>query len=209
MANKNVISKELIKEYSTEYFHGDTELPWGDGAFTVKYNISASDMRDFVNAVVRSCFDEETGEYQPEYMDFMTRVCIATFYAGVELPADINDGYDILYGTCLIDNIVELINTRQLDEICRAIKSKVSYVTNTGITATVRRVNDIASSIENLQKVFEDMMNGVSKEDLANVVKAINNGKIDESKIVKEVVKKTAPKKAVTAKKKNAEATKE
>lgn len=178
----DAIVKEQFPNFVTEIWNG-TEL-------RIKKSLSFSEMLSFVNDVVKSCIQEEHG-YMPELMDFAIKSNILSRYANFSLPDNLEHRYDILYQTDAVAFVVSHINKSQLREITTAINHKVSYLCNSNIQQVQKQMGDFLSAFETLQGKMTNLFSSLTPDDVTRLIGAINDGGLDESKIVSAYLKQT------------------
>lgn len=176
----DAIVKEQFPNFVTEIWNG-TEL-------RIKKSLSFSEMLSFVNDVVKSCIQEEHG-YMPELMDFAIKSNILSRYANFSLPDNLEHRYDILYQTDAVAFVVSHINKSQLQEITTAINHKVSYLCNSNIQQMQKQMGDFLSAFETLQGKMTNLFSNLTPDDVTRLIGAINDGGLDESKIVSAYLK--------------------
>lgn len=188
MANKikkisiNAFGKAVNSQY--EPIH---TIEWNGISIVVKHSLTLRDMLEFVNSVVKSCFGED-GSYMPEVRDFATRNCIIKYYTNISLPSNVEQRYDLLFHSTILDEIIPNIDYSQFDKMMRAIKEKTAHLAQANIEAVTKQMNELCASFENMQKQFSDTFSGVDKDALTGVINALGDGVIDEEKIVQAVI---------------------
>ena len=178
----DAIAKEQFPNFVTEIWNG-TEL-------RIKKSLSFSEMLSFVNDVVKSCIQEEHG-YMPELMDFAIKSNILSRYANFSLPDNLEHRYDILYQTDAVAFVVSHINKSQLQEITTAINHKISYLCNSNIQQVQKQMGDFLTAFETLQGKMTNLFSNLTPDDVTRLIGAINDGGLDESKIVSAYLKQT------------------
>lgn len=186
-ANKKV-SIALFDKTAKEYYHNEAIIRWHEVEVRVKYMLPLTEMLAFVDDVVDSCFHDGLG-YMPEVKDFAIKSNILTRYANFSMPESLEHRYQMVYGSDIVDFVCTAINTTQLQEIVSAINSKIRFLCDSKAAAIETRVNDIITALEEMRDKTMDIFNGVSQEDLKNIMSAIANGSLDEQKIVQAYLK--------------------
>ncbi len=135
-------------------------------------------MTGFVEAVVDSCIDENSGEYTPQSYDLAIKINTVLYYSNYKLPKELEAQYKILLESDLYDYIVKHINQTQYKEILRAIDRKIkfkldciSYSLTTPAKQIIDKLNNI---IEENQKAFETL-DKININELIENVKNISN----------------------------------
>lgn len=172
--------------------HDETEVvEWNGLEVVIKKNLSMDDMLSFVDSVVQSCFDTNTGEYRPEAKDFAMRVNIMTRYANFALPErNVAHQYDLVTRTGAVDMILGYVNSSQFYELSRAIDMKIEHKAAANIQMLTKKFDDVISEFENLQVKMSSMFTGVSSDDMRKIAETLANGNFSEEKIVEAMMPK-------------------
>lgn len=152
-----------------------TTITWCGYKVSIKRFIPLAAMMQLVNGVVSGCFAESDNSYIPEVRDFFFRCYIVDFYTNVVLPENTEEKNQIVYGTDIVDVILQNIDNGQLRAILDSIDKKINYITNTDM----KRIEDNASRLlEQLRTQFDqitDVFSGISDETLTNFVQAVSS----------------------------------
>lgn len=160
-------------------------VSWRDGIeISVKKILDFYEYLAFVDKVSASCFDE-SGSYMPEIFDFAVRGCTVLLYSNMNMPKDLAKQYDLLYHTDVFHTILGMIDMTQYSIMMESLTKKVEYLRETGILAHKNKLDEAVRSIGTISSAIEDVFNGVNNEDLINMISAVNDGEIDEEKIVR------------------------
>lgn len=153
-----------------------SEILEGSNGVTIQITktLPLDDMIVFVQEVVEACVDGETGEYLPEAYDFAMRVAILTHYANFTMPNNLQKQYMLVYNTHAVDQVFEHINTRQFDDIVRAIDKKISFMLQVISSSAVTKVNEIINKFGDIATAGEAAFGGISPEDMSNVLQGIS-----------------------------------
>lgn len=188
MATKKTKSKKIsvaaMDEIMKRYDETET-VQWNGLEVIIKKNLSMDDMLNFVDSVVNSCFDAQTGEYRPEAKDFAMRVNILTRYANFALPErNVEHQYQIAVLSGAVDMILNYVNTAQFYEMGRAIDAKIEHKASANIQVLTKKFDDVVTEFENLQTKLSTMFTGVSSDDLKKLAETLANGNFSEEQIV-------------------------
>jgi len=177
------VSINAVDSVIREHFSSAISQDWHGVEINIRRTLPFKDMMSFVNEVVDSCFDKDSG-YLPEVLDFALKSSVILRYTNVSLPDNLEHRYSVLYDSDLVELVYLSINTAQLDEMVAAINRKIDYLCETNISAVVRRADELVSSFEELQKSAKDLFDGVSREDITRLIGAIGDEGLREEKIV-------------------------
>lgn len=113
---KNISSviKDMTKEISS--------IRWRGKNINVRRLISYREEADLIRSII-SCATSDDGEYIiPELLSLSTMSNIVSCYSSVELPDDIEELHNVMYGTNLYECVTNEISKTQLNTILDAIK---------------------------------------------------------------------------------------
>lgn len=163
------------EEPATIYYNGE--------AIVVKRMLSLKEVIAMVEGVSETCFDQSTGDYHPENKDFAIRHSIFKLYTDVELPDDVEQKYDFVY-KCddLINAILEEVNKQQFNAICRAIDDKIRSMVNANVAEFKRNVDAFTRSVDEIGEKMNEVFEGVSKDDLKNIINILSGAAFDMEK---------------------------
>lgn len=164
------LESALDKNNTKEFVLGGTE----DVVFEVKKRLSLTEMIEFVNEVVESCVDTESGEYIPEAYNFALRCAILTKYANFTLPSNLERRYEVVYGTSAVEQALEYIDEAQFEDIRGAIDEKVSFMLDVISSAAVSKINEVVGKFAEIAQTSSDVFGGVDPEDMAKVMRGIS-----------------------------------
>lgn len=148
---------------------------WCGYEVSIKRFIPLAAMMRLVDGVVSGCFAESDNSYIPEVRDFFFRCYIVDFYTNIVLPENTEEKNQIVYGTDIVDVVLQNIDNGQLRAILDSIDKKINYIVNTDM----KRIEDNASRLlEQLRVQFNqiaDIFSGISDETLTNFVQAVSS----------------------------------
>lgn len=190
MKKSSISIENLKKAIETEY-QPVTQVEWRGLAIPVKHHLSISEMMEFTNGVVNSCFVVNSGEYIPEVKDFATRCAILEFYAGIILPRDLEAKCDLVYSSDIISHIVQHVDGAQFNSMCAAIDKKIDNIAQSNIEALNKQMEEVVAGFKGLEEKLSGIFGGIDNDTISKVAGAIANGSFDENKLV-EAFKKDA-----------------
>lgn len=190
--NEKKISIGSLDKVIKENFVNKTTAEWRGLEVTLKHNLSFTEVLEFVNDVVMSCFQEKSG-FMPEVMDFAIKSNILSKYANFSLPDNLEHRYEIIYNSDAVDFVCQNINIQQLREITASIDRKISHLCNTNVMNIQKQMMELVSAFENMQQKTSDMFANFTPEDLTKIIGAIDEGGLNEEKIVRAYLEQTKP----------------
>ena len=188
MANKKMTLNALI-ETLPEIEKAEVKLEGGyfkDVTLQVKRMLPLGDAVNFVNDIATMCLDEERGEYQPEYFDFMVRLCVVMYYANVDLTKDIRRAYRVLYETNLFELVYQQVNNMQASNLILAAEKRVEHARHILESSVAGKVTEMMNKMENIIAGSEQMMEVIDDDGFKEAVKNLANVgvlKLDENVI--------------------------
>lgn len=193
---KKTKKRITINAFEKTLEHGIPEtitIEWNGLEVDIKPTLSLGEMYGFVNGVVSVCINQETGAYNAEIKDFAIKMMVLENYANFTLPKNSERAYELIYRTEAYFKVKERINPVQFDEICEAIDAKIEYILKSNVEAVNKQINEMLSSMDNIQEQFSSLLGDVDGEDIKGLIGAITNGKFDEEKLMKAYLEEKQP----------------
>lgn len=159
------------------------EADWFGVSVTVTPTLSLTDMLEFVNNVVESCFSDD-GEYIPEVREFAVRRNTLEKYGNFRMPTDVHKCYDLLYGTDAFEWIKGYINEAQYADIMVAVEDKIQFRLDSMVDSLRVKMEEFLGAMNALQEQTKHVFDGMSDEDMKKLVGAIEHGGMSEEKLV-------------------------
>lgn len=157
---------------------------------TIRRVLPLQDVLQFVEDVVSSCIDAETGRYIPEIQAFTVRASVLTRYANFTLPKDPAKQYDLIYNTTAFFQVMNHIDRVQYDEILYAINKRIDHEVSMMESTMATQMSDLTEKINTFIDNSEAMFGSVDGGDMSALVKnLVNADSIDEEKLVEAVYK--------------------
>lgn len=183
------VSITTLDKIAKETFNNNIEtFEWYGADIIIKHSIGLSDVLEFVNNVVESCFGE-SGNFIPEVMDFAIKGNILTKYANLTMPENLEHRYDLIYQTDIVDEVCKRINRAQLQEVISSISKKIDYLCSVNASVVQQKLNELVIAFEGMQKQTASLFDNVSNEDIEKLIGAVSGGSISEEKIVEAYMK--------------------
>lgn len=190
--NEKKVSINSLDKVIKENFTNKANAEWHGLEVAIKHNLSFTEMLEFVNDVVMSCFQDD-GDFVPEVMDFAIKSNILSKYANFSLPDKLEHRYEIIYNSDAVDFVCQNINMQQLREITASIDRKISYLCNTNVMNIQKQMMELVSAFENMQQKTTDMFSNFTPDDLVKIMGAIEEGGLSEEKVVRAYLEQTKP----------------
>lgn len=188
--NEKKVSINSLDKVIKENFTNKASVEWHGLEVAIKHNLSFTEVLEFVNDVVMSCFQDD-GDFVPEVMDFAIKSNILSKYANFSLPDKLEHRYEIIYNSDAVDFVCQNINMQQLREITASIDRKISYLCNTNVMNIQKQMMELVSAFEDMQQKTTDMFSNFTPDDLVKIMGAIDDGGLNEEKVVKAYLEQT------------------
>lgn len=117
--SKRGLTKDLLSAVVSNMPEHKTVV-WRGTAFAVRTVLTARDASRLFDGVMTACYDRGRDLFFPEMADFAFRAGVLVWYAGAELPENIEEQYRLVYGTDLYDKVRAEISGAQVDALRRA-----------------------------------------------------------------------------------------
>lgn len=186
---KNVISAEAIMNCMKDEIVTKT---WKGIEIEIKPVIGLEDMMAFVDDVVKMCFTEKSAQYIPEAKDFAVSCAVIEYYSNIILPENARDRYDLAYRSNIVDEITEEINEYQFHEILKSIDKKIENIAQQNINVLNSKMTELYNALEKIGETASATFQNVDSDMIRNLIGAISDSRIDESKIVSAILESKA-----------------
>ena len=144
---------------------------------TVKRSLDFSDAMSFVRSVAESCFDDND-EYIPEAFDISVAVNTMIFYAGVQMPKDVQKAYRVITDSDVYDMVLDIVgDSTQFRQLVGAAHKRVEHKREMIVQTNVAKVTELIAAVERMvkdnQAVMEEMNTPDFQKTLGEMMKLI------------------------------------
>ena len=163
---------------------------------SVKYALSLEEMLQFVEDVVSSCVDMESGEYRPEILDFAIKAETITMYTNFNTPTDTGKFYDLIYHTNVVEQVVGLVNHDQYRELKMAINDKIAHLVLMMESQNAMKAEEVLNRVNAVSEQLEAVFSGIDFNEVNSALGSIHKiSNLSEREIASAVLSevKTAP----------------
>ena len=181
------ISFEKIEEVMNDHFPLTDSIDWHNIEIEFMSCIPFAAASKLIQDVADACFTDD-GDYMPEVMNFALRAGVIGLYTNIELPTDADAMNRLLFGTDLWDRVTLVIDEAQLGMIEQSINRRIKARLDTNKAEFERGVRQVLDGMAQLADQMNGLFDGVSNDDLKNMITAIGENGIDEGKLVQAVV---------------------
>ena len=96
--------------------------------------------------------------------------------------------------TDAVDAVCAAIDGTQLQEIVNSINSKIRFLCDSKATMIQERINDVLSTMEEMRDNTKSIFDGITQDDLKNLMGAITSNGLDEQKLVQAYIEQAKSK---------------
>ena len=180
----NKISINSFEKAMKENFSDIVVVKWYGVDIEIRPTISLVDAAEFISNIVSAAISDD-GDYMPEFVDFVMRCNVLTKYANFTISDNTEKTYDLVYKTNAFDTVMEQINKRQLDAIMNSSMQKIEFEKQVALSNITRDTIDAIEAINKMQRQMEEILDGISNEDMQRFVNAVGENEIDYDELVK------------------------
>lgn len=160
--------------YVSTNFHG---VP-----FRYRESIGLSEMLSIVQCVSDSVIEADGTDYTPHMFEIALYKEIIETYTDIVLPEDIQEAYEFILNSRIMNHINTLINQEQIEAIVKNINNTVDYRQQMAISSQTKRTEELSSqyefalqSIEELIEQMKTFFSGIDGESVRGFVDVIHN----------------------------------
>lgn len=180
----NKISINSFEKTMKENFSDIVVVKWYGIDIEIRPTISLVDAAEFISNIVSAAISDD-GDYMPEFVDFVMRCNVLTKYANFTISDNTEKTYDLVYKTNAFDTVMEQINKRQLDAIMNSSMQKIEFEKQVALSNITRDTIDAIEAINKMQRQMEEILDGISNEDMQRFVNAVGENEIDYDELVR------------------------
>ncbi len=182
-------NKNIFKSISVPV----SETEWNGIKIHIKRILSFREMMEFVQAAAQLCFESETGSFIPEVKGFAIKAFMLEKYTDMDLPAEIDKKYKLIYSTDIVQTVQKHIDGTQLQEIMNAVDAKLDYMANANIDAQNKQMKVFYDSLERMEAQLADLFSGLDRDALSKLMDEMIRKEPEDIKLIKaDFVNKTA-----------------
>ena len=160
-----------------------------DIEITIRRVLPLREVLQFVEDVVSSCIDADTGRYIPEIQAFVVRSSVLTRYANFTMPKDPEKQYDMIYNTNALQQVMSYIDMSQYEEIMYAINERVKHELAMMESSASSQAAALTAKINSFVSSMEELFGAMDAGDMSALVKNLSDiSSIDEGKLVNAVM---------------------
>lgn len=117
----------------------------------VKERLDMQAASAFVESAVSSTIDMTTGNYTPEFLDFVIRMMTLRFFADIPVEEyEMGVAYELIYGTSIVSNVVDYIDGGYYAKLCAGVNSKVNYMRAIQESAPAMKVDQLMNTMQQM-----------------------------------------------------------
>lgn len=151
---EEAVKERSVFELMAEKFPvKETEVETPVGMIKVKNRISLNDMVVLVNLIVNMCTDAQTGMVKWEIYDYVVKLVISAVYCGIDVPQDLEVGYNAV---CVNGGLYELVEANidrdQLMNIWDTAAKRLRAQEELNCSVAVGKLNQFLESVSELME---------------------------------------------------------
>lgn len=163
-------------------------LTWRGIEINVKKHISYEEMVTASAAIAENCFAED-GSYVPEALDLSLRLAVLALYTNLTIPSSMDKRYEMACFSGVADDVIRVIDRRQFTMLENCAKERVRVRAEAAVDAVIRKAGEAADSVKELRDKldaeFSTILEKVSPDDIAAMIRGLAQGEVDEEKVAK------------------------
>lgn len=168
---KEEVKENIFMKVANEFQPVTTDVDIFGQTVTVRSRLSIEDMASVVNLIVEMCTDNVSREIKWELCDYLTRLVICAAYCGIDVPSDLNAGYNATCGhDRMYDLIRDYIDDEQIVNIWSSVEKKLMARQDLNTATSVQRLNEMINRMDELMNMITGVSEGFDSEE---AIKAI------------------------------------
>lgn len=164
------------------------DIEWLGYTIHVKRFLDFMEMMGFVNGVTAGCFAKSDNSYMPEARDFFFRCHIVEYYTNIELPDNLEEKNQLVYGTNIIETVLRNVDMGQFQAIIDAIDKKVTNLVDINVKQIIDEAELVYGQINELYEKLTEVFSGIDKETMTSIAQAVIGTTFDEKKLIDAVI---------------------
>lgn len=153
----------------------------------VKHRVGIAEIIRIVNSVSDACFIGD--EYISGVVDVLTKNFVIKEFTNIDVPEDVEQICAFIYGTDVWNVARGIIDPVQLDVIERSIRKKIEYIINMRGDSINNKCLEFIIKMSDVSDKMNELFDGIEKSDISNILTAISNSKISETKLMRAYTK--------------------
>lgn len=181
---KRISINALENVYKNDFDRTESTLEWHGLEISVKRRLSLTEVLEFVNSVASTSFTEN-GTYVPAVTEFAVKSNVILMYTNLSLPDNLENRYQLIYGTDIISHILTLIDSAQYHEILDAADKQIEFLCDSNVDAIQYQLSELMSNFEKLQSGMVEVFAGIDSDEVNKFANALlKNGMPTEDSVV-------------------------
>lgn len=160
----------------------------------VKRFASYEEVEWIIESVANACFSE-SGGFRPEARYVAMRIAVLAIYTNLTIPRSLEKRYEMACKYGVFEAVANSIDANQLDMIDMSVKMITDLRARSAINDVVKSANEASYSMKQLVEKMDTQLlsafDGLTSDDINNMIKAMSGGSIDEEKIVRAYMEST------------------
>lgn len=135
----------------------------------VKTYLDLAESLFFVDKAVKIAVSEEGG-FIPEVSKFAFGVAVLEHFAGVQLPTDIDEQYALVFGTDLVERILDKVNPSHLENLQESVEYRLASMVE---ESAFLKLESTLSQLSNLLDHASGLTKAVNPEEMTEVMELV------------------------------------
>lgn len=153
----------------------EAEVETPVGVIKIKNRISLNDMVVLVNLIVNMCTDSQTGMVKWEIYDYVVKLVISAVYCGIDVPQDLEVGYNAVCGEGDLFTLVErYADEDQLIDIWDSTRAKLRAQEKLNCSVAVGKLNQFLESVSELMEAIGSVSADFNGEEAAKALEQLS-----------------------------------
>ena len=178
------ISISSFEKAAKAAYEPTTTVKWGDIEIVVTRTLPLSKVMQIIRDTVELCFTDD-GEYMPEIKDFAIRKFLLEDYGNFRLPENTSLQYELIYTTDACEAVRNEINDRQFIVVIDSIERRIAHRLSIDTSRVNQQMESLYAEFAKLESVLSSTFEGIDANAMAGLIDAVQNGKLDEEKLIK------------------------
>lgn len=128
MEGLNKLTISDIQKHKIYAYETLKSVDWYEHRLKIRTLLNPQEVISFIECVLSICFGKEENDYpKPDLLDYAIKVNVIVRYGLVNISDDLNEQYELVYGTNLYDTIKKNISQSQIQYIEDCIYEIVKF----------------------------------------------------------------------------------
>lgn len=174
--------------------YGSVEIVWNGGTNKCRRFLTLPQEMAVVNEIVEGCLSVDDNSYRAEVYDLVLRAALVEAYTDIILPDAMDDKHILLYCSNAVSLVEEVSEANswsegQLNRIKVSSQKMLQDKLASGLEKAKRESEEIHDYLVKLGDSVTEMFGNIDVDGVADMLKIMSSGGVDEKSLVEEYVK--------------------